>query len=380
MAKLKAPFFSMAAAGTVGQALTVSKHRRVHVAKKVPTHPDAQTDAQLAQRQLYGEAVEAWRALTPDEREALRPAAALVQLPIYQYFMRMYMMALVAHHETHELGGTDVISVAGLSGELADLQKPKDHSHQSPGDGAGGKLDHGLALTGLDDDDHPHYLNEARHDTTDRHTLGTVVPHDALADLTEKAHGSLTCVGPSDHHARYIDAEAVDAMGAKADDNPLHHDRYAHPTTGTCPQDPKAHTHVTVVVKSADETVSNSDVLQDDNELLFAVGANELWSIRYFLRQNSSALADLRLALSLPTGASASGLTYEMTLNVIHSADMTAAWKQDGKAYDSVVVVEALVVVGGTAGNVQLRWAQWTAEASDTKVLQNSHLIARKLA
>ncbi|GAI68494.1 unnamed protein product [marine sediment metagenome] len=40
------------------------------------------------------------------------------------------------------------------------------------------------------------------------HGLGIVVPHDALANLTERAHGSLTGIGASDHHVRYTDAEA----------------------------------------------------------------------------------------------------------------------------------------------------------------------------
>jgi len=64
-----------------------------------------------------------------------------------------------------------------------------------------GKGDHGSELDGLEDDDHPQYLNTGRHDTTDRHGLGTVVPHDALADLSEKAHGSLTGVSANQHHA-----------------------------------------------------------------------------------------------------------------------------------------------------------------------------------
>jgi hypothetical protein len=105
-----------------------------------------------------------------------------------------------AHASSHQNGGGDEISVAGLSGELADLQKPKDHTHQSSGSGVGGKLDHGLALDGLGDDDHSQYLNTTRHDTPDRHGLGTVVPHDALANLTEKAHASLTGVTSDQHH------------------------------------------------------------------------------------------------------------------------------------------------------------------------------------
>ena len=63
----------------------------------------------------------------------------------------------------------------------------------------GTTIDHGN-LIGLADDDHENYLNNGRHDITERHTLGSVVPHDALANLTEKAHGSLTGAGPDDHH------------------------------------------------------------------------------------------------------------------------------------------------------------------------------------
>lgn len=41
------------------------------------------------------------------------------------------------------------------------------------------------------------------------HGLGVIVPHDALASLTEKAHTSLTGVTANQHHTKYTDAEAV---------------------------------------------------------------------------------------------------------------------------------------------------------------------------
>ncbi|MBA7575792.1 hypothetical protein ES708_17628 [subsurface metagenome] len=37
------------------------------------------------------------------------------------------------------------------------------------------------------------------------HGLGTIVPHDALASLTERAHGSLTGVTANQHHPAPID-------------------------------------------------------------------------------------------------------------------------------------------------------------------------------
>jgi len=65
----------------------------------------------------------------------------------------------------------------------------------------GTTVDHGN-LIGLGDDDHSQYHNNARHDLPARHTLGTVVPHDNLNDLAEKAHASLSGIGTSDHHAK----------------------------------------------------------------------------------------------------------------------------------------------------------------------------------
>ncbi len=66
-----------------------------------------------------------------------------------------------AHKTSHQDTGADEISVAGLAGELTDLQKPKDHTHQSSGSGVGGKIDHGLALDGLTDDDHTQYIKHS---------------------------------------------------------------------------------------------------------------------------------------------------------------------------------------------------------------------------
>jgi hypothetical protein len=73
------------------------------------------------------------------------------------------------------------------------------------------------ALTDFGEDDHKQYLNTTRHDTTDRHTLGTVVPHDSLASLTEKNHSSLVNVTSDQHHPKLHKNNhtygAIDAFG-----------------------------------------------------------------------------------------------------------------------------------------------------------------------
>jgi len=89
--------------------------------------------------------------------------------------------------ETHDLdpaGGYH-------SGTLPEADVSFDVSGGHDHDGSNSRqVDHGNLL-GLADDDHTQYLNTTRHDTTTRHTLGTVVPHDD--------HGALSGLADDDH-------------------------------------------------------------------------------------------------------------------------------------------------------------------------------------
>jgi hypothetical protein len=51
--------------------------------------------------------------------------------------------------------------------------------------------------------------------------------------------------------------------------------------------------NVTTVVKAANEIVNNSSTLQNDDELLFPIGANEVWSFRFVVQANSGTVPDL---------------------------------------------------------------------------------------
>jgi len=70
------------------------------------------------------------------------------------------------------------------------------------------------------------------HDTTTRHSLGSVVPHDALASLTEKAHGSLTGVTADQHHpqAHTLASHTTKAHGELTGvTTAQHHAKYTNP-------------------------------------------------------------------------------------------------------------------------------------------------------
>ncbi|MBL0311054.1 MAG: collagen-like protein, partial [Bacteroidetes bacterium] len=55
--------------------------------------------------------------------------------------------------------------------------------------------------------------------------------------------------------------------------------------------------------KTADESVTSSTSLQDDNHLQFAIGANETWDVSFVLRFTASSGGDIKFALVLPSGA-----------------------------------------------------------------------------
>lgn len=137
-----------------------------------------------------------------------------------------------------------------------------------------------------------------------------------------------------------------------------------------------------IVRKTADETVNNSAVLQNDDHLLFAVAANEVWFIHILLLITTTAVADFKYTFTLPTEGSMgiiSGFDHDSSSGRLEATSTYVV----GFASDRVNANAyfALYYVGGAnAGNIQLKWAQNAAEATNTILLANSCLIAHKIA
>lgn len=141
---------------------------------------------------------------------------------------------------------------------------------------------------------------------------------------------------------------------------------------------------IRVVRKATTETVNNSAALQNDNELKFAMGANDVWAFQLYLRYDSSAVADIQMDISVPAGASVDGVAVGRNsagTMISIEVGLTSALNLGGQGAGTTVRAEitGVVINGGTAGDFQLRWAQLAAEVSDTKVLSDSYLIAHKL-
>lgn len=139
------------------------------------------------------------------------------------------------------------------------------------------------------------------------------------------------------------------------------------------------------VPKTADETVNNSTVLQNDDDLLFAVGANEVWLISFhILYFSAGGGTDIKFRLAAPVGATINrGLAYGYDVGwspVVQGTNLGAADLVAGTAnQNDPLEFWVIVANGATAGNIQLQWAQNAAVAEDTKVLENSFIIAHRL-
>ena len=131
------------------------------------------------------------------------------------------------------------------------------------------------------------------------------------------------------------------------------------------------------VIKQVDETVNNSATLQDDDEFLFAVGtAFARYTVRGRIVFNSGATPDIKSGWSGPAGFSMSWSTIGFTGGVWQSNTATEAGTLaiDGPGADDEFFIEGVVIVGGTTGTLRYRWAQNTANASNTIVRANSSL------
>lgn len=150
------------------------------------------------------------------------------------------------------------------------------------------------------------------------------------------------------------------------------------------------HQHETFVLKSTDELVNNSATLQDDDELFFQTKVGERWEFFFLVIYRSTTVADFKFDLSLPTnatsvgqyrrlGTGASALTapfYEQT------TDFTTDVASGGigtNAADAIPIELRGTLLSGVGGKVVFRWAQNTAEATNTRVQSGSYLKAQRI-
>lgn len=141
------------------------------------------------------------------------------------------------------------------------------------------------------------------------------------------------------------------------------------------------------VRKTADETVNNSAVFQDDDALLLAVGASEVWWFEANIYFDSGTTPDFKVQWTAPVGATVyvSETGFDAASAAYNDATVSAASASRTHTGTGAGTVrhtrqKGIIANGVNAGNLQLQWAQNTQNSSDTKVLANSTIMAFKLA
>lgn len=136
----------------------------------------------------------------------------------------------------------------------------------------------------------------------------------------------------------------------------------------------------TVIVKLADQTVNNSTVLVDDNELQFWAGANDAFLIKLLPYFSSSTVADIKIGVSVPAGGTARFLRIQKYVDAtpsIDGADTTDQMKMNGAGAGvprQEGLSQGIFINGATAGYFKIQFAQNVAEVSDTIMKANSIL------
>ncbi|MGI5169881.1 hypothetical protein ACQEU3_36565, partial [Spirillospora sp. CA-253888] len=147
--------------------------------------------------------------------------------------------------------------------------------------------------------------------------------------------------------------------------------------------------------KTADETVNNSNTLQNDNHLVVALAANATYVVDLMLiYESASAVPDLTIGFSIPAGA-----TWKWVPRGLSPTDAEQSTGQQAgyirmplatgttsrsigtqAGQELVVTPKGIIRTGGSAGNLQLMWAQTTQTAENTVIKTDSHMHARRVA
>jgi hypothetical protein len=148
-------------------------------------------------------------------------------------------------------------------------------------------------------------------------------------------------------------------------------------------------TSATVVRKTADESVTSSTTMQDDNHLLFAIGANEVWAFEMYVFYHGAAAGDISFALSVPSGATyrrgqmglATGATTDTAdVRIVSVTTGSSGLGAINTSEQAMAIHTGVVVNGVNAGFVTLQWAQASISGTATTVLTNSYLKAHKIS
>ncbi|MFM9796515.1 hypothetical protein [Streptomyces turgidiscabies] len=145
--------------------------------------------------------------------------------------------------------------------------------------------------------------------------------------------------------------------------------------------------------KTATESVTSSTTLQNDDQLAVPVEANATYEVALLLLHDSDATVagDIKVAWTGPAGATMNWGVHGANTSAGSSTGVTSVNMQTrtivefasfggGDSTGTVALVFGTLVTAGTAGTLQLQWAQETSNAVATNVRAGSRLTLTRTA
>ncbi len=147
----------------------------------------------------------------------------------------------------------------------------------------------------------------------------------------------------------------------------------------------------TSVIKSADETVTSSTTLQNDDHLSVAVLANSQYFVEFFIIYDAIQAADIKIGWTGPSGATFDWTHGGLALSATSTSGSvsrlyralgdigTIGGPSASSGTNAIIPGEGRLVTSGNSGNLQFQWAQNTSSATGAVVKTNSVLIVQRL-
>jgi hypothetical protein len=142
------------------------------------------------------------------------------------------------------------------------------------------------------------------------------------------------------------------------------------------------------VRKTADESVTSSTTIQDDDHLFVSVAASVTYEVLVFVLYEGATTGDMTIGFSGPAGATfdwAPGgqrndnATIQVDRGLISTTKIVGT-SGTGAANHAVAMIHGILIVGTTAGTFRFRFAQGTSDATATTVLTGSYMRLKRIA
>lgn len=148
-----------------------------------------------------------------------------------------------------------------------------------------------------------------------------------------------------------------------------------------------------VIVKGATESVTSSTTLQTDDHFVHAVSANAVYTMNaYIIYDGAAATAGgLKLQFTVPSGASLTWTNFGVNgagsgtlteYNVV--TEQAGAASPRGVGTNSTTQMSCrpcgILITSSTSGNLSLLWAQFTSNATATRIIGTSFLELKRVA